>query len=216
MTIRTFDLNIERVLEHWTVVHALREVIANALDEAALTRTSEPSITVDQTGAWHIRDWGRGLRYAHLTQNENREKLAHPESVVGKFGVGLKDAVATFDRHHITVLIRSQHSDIRIGKEHKHGFNDLSTLHAIIDEPSDPLLIGTDFVITGVSQTDIDLAKKLLLHYSADEQMESTSVGAVLRRRGNMAAIYVSGLKVAEEPNFLFSYNITAPTKILR
>jgi hypothetical protein len=32
---REFDLNIERVLENWTVVHALREVIANALDEQA-------------------------------------------------------------------------------------------------------------------------------------------------------------------------------------
>lgn len=35
--VRQFDLNIERVLEHWTVAHALREVIANALDEQALT-----------------------------------------------------------------------------------------------------------------------------------------------------------------------------------
>jgi hypothetical protein len=32
---REFDLNIERVLENWTVAHALREVIANALDEQA-------------------------------------------------------------------------------------------------------------------------------------------------------------------------------------
>ncbi len=36
---REFDLNIERVLENWTVAHALREVIANALDEQALTGT---------------------------------------------------------------------------------------------------------------------------------------------------------------------------------
>ena len=37
---REFDLNIERVLENWTVAHALREVIANALDEQALTNTN--------------------------------------------------------------------------------------------------------------------------------------------------------------------------------
>ena len=36
---REFDLNIERVLENWTVAHALREVIANALDEQALARS---------------------------------------------------------------------------------------------------------------------------------------------------------------------------------
>ena len=73
---REFDLNIERVLENWTVAHALREVIANALDEQALTGTAEPQIFADAEDRWHIRDWGRGLRYEHLTQNENKEKLA--------------------------------------------------------------------------------------------------------------------------------------------
>ena len=34
-----FDLNVVRVLEHWTSAHAVREVIANALDEAALSST---------------------------------------------------------------------------------------------------------------------------------------------------------------------------------
>ena len=28
-----FDLNIEKVLDHWGVEHAIREIIANALDE---------------------------------------------------------------------------------------------------------------------------------------------------------------------------------------
>jgi hypothetical protein len=32
MTTRAFDLNIEEVLENWKVEHALREIIANALD----------------------------------------------------------------------------------------------------------------------------------------------------------------------------------------
>jgi hypothetical protein len=83
---REFDLNIERVLENWTVAHALREIIANALDEHALTGSAEPTIYQDGNGAWHIRDWGRGLRYEHLTQNESKEKLAHPDQVVGKWG----------------------------------------------------------------------------------------------------------------------------------
>lgn len=55
---REFDLNIERVLENWTVAHALREVIANALDEQALTRTAEPQIFQDAEGRWHIPGLG--------------------------------------------------------------------------------------------------------------------------------------------------------------
>jgi len=30
---KKFDLNIEKVLEDWEIYHAIREVIANALDE---------------------------------------------------------------------------------------------------------------------------------------------------------------------------------------
>jgi DNA gyrase/topoisomerase IV subunit B len=102
-----FDLNVERVLEHWEPHHALREVIANALDEQSLTSTSEIEISRDAERRWHVRDFGRGLRIEHFTQNESDEKLRAPGIVIGKFGVGLKDALATFDRHGIGVEIRS-------------------------------------------------------------------------------------------------------------
>ena len=46
---QAFDLNIDKVLEHWTVPFAIRELIANALDEQALTGTAEPVICKDGT-----------------------------------------------------------------------------------------------------------------------------------------------------------------------
>jgi hypothetical protein len=215
-----FDLNIERVLENWTVAHALREVIANALDEQALTSTDEPEIFEDDGGRWHIRDWGRGLRYEHLTQNENREKLRNPDKVVGKFGVGLKDALATFDRNRITVTIRSRHGQITTGKQAKHGFADIQTLHALISEPADPSFAGTGLILHGSSlgHEQVEQAKALFLRYSQDRQVGATQYGTVLERKDTRAAarIYVNGLRVAEEDNFLFSYNITSPTKALR
>ena len=217
---REFDLNIERVLENWTVAHALREVIANALDEQALTGTAEPQIFADAENRWHIRDWGRGLRYEHLTQNENKEKLNHPDQVVGKFGVGLKDALATFDRHRISVVIRSRHGDITTGKQAKHGFDDIETLHALIADPADPGFTGTEFILSGRALTErqVEEAKGLFLRYSGDEELGVTPFGSVLRRTHNRAKarIYVNGLRVAEEDNFLFSYNITSPTAALR
>jgi hypothetical protein len=217
---REFDLNIERVLENWTVAHALREVIANALDEQALTGTREPQIFQDAEGRWHIRDWGRGLRYEHLTQNENKEKLAQPDKVVGKFGVGLKDALATFDRHRVAVLIRSPHGDITTGKQAKHGFADIKTLHALITDPADPDFTGTEYILQGktLGERQVEEAKGLFLRFSGDEEMGVTPFGTALRRTGNRtkARIYVNGLRVAEEDNFLFSYNITSPTAALR
>lgn len=214
---REFDLNIEQVLEHWTVVFALREIIANALDEHALTKTREPQIIKDDSGSWHIRDFGRGLKYEHFTQNENQEKLDNPEKVIGKFGVGLKDALATFNRHDIHVLIQSRFGDITIGKANKHGFEDISTLHALIQPPSVSDIVGSDFILQGIKDEQMAEAKDLFLKYSGDEVLETTKYGMVLKNVKNRAArIYVNGLSVAEEENFLFSYNITSTTTSLR
>src|SRR5204862_183117 len=104
----------------------------------------------DDRGRWHVRDFGRGVRYEHLTQNENDEKLANPEKVVGKFGVGLKDALATFDRRGIRVEVRSRHGVITTARQGKHGFEDLKTLHALIAPPDDLDMLGTDVVLQGV------------------------------------------------------------------
>jgi Histidine kinase-, DNA gyrase B-, and HSP90-like ATPase len=215
---REFDLNIERVLENWTVVHALREVIANALDEQALTATAEPVIERDDVGRWHIRDWGRGLAYEHLTQNENKEKLAHPDQVVGKFGVGLKDALATFERHKVKVTITSRHADMSTARHAKHGFADVQTLHAIISDPADPSQQGTDFVLDGsaVGEAQIREAKQLFLRYAGDTVLGTTALGTVLEPSGSGGRIYVNGLRVATEDNFLFSYDITSSTPALR
>lgn len=57
-----FDLNIEQVLENWSVADALREIIANAIDEQILSRSSPIEIIKEGNG-WHIRDYGRGIRH---------------------------------------------------------------------------------------------------------------------------------------------------------
>lgn len=215
---RAFDLNIERVLEHWTVVHALREIIANALDEWILTGTEEPRIFRDEEGRVHVRDFGRGLRHEHLTQNESSEKHARPDDVVGKFGVGLKDALATLDRHDVDLTIRSRHATITTGLRPKAGFPDVTTLHAIVDDPSGPELTGTELVLFGDELTDetVAEAKNLFLHYSGDEVLDVTEYGQVLEPVGGTARIYVNGLRVATEDDFLFSYNVTKTSKALR
>src|SRR3990172_4050017 len=211
---RAFDLNIEKILENWETYHAVREVIANAIDEEVLSGTKPIRIFAEDS-TWHIRDFGRGLRYEHLTQKENDEKLKDPR-VIGKFGIGLKDALATFDRRKVTVIIRSKHGDITMGKSEKHGFKDLITLHAYVDPPSDPKIVGTDVVLTGCWNTDIEKAKDLFLRFSGENVVETTKDGQVLAKRDSAARIYVNGVKVAEEENFLFSYNITSITKAIK
>ena len=186
---KKFDLNIEKMLQDWEIYHAVREIIANALDEKLLTKTKDIEIVQDKQRSWHIRDFGRGLKYEHLTQKENEDKLSHP-NLIGKFGVGLKDALATFDRRGLKLLIKSRFGDITLDKSEKHDFEDIVTLHACISAPSEPELIGTDFILHGCSTTDIDKAKALFLKFSGEKVLEKTQFGDVLegfaRRSGDI------------------------------
>ena len=205
-TVRKFDLNIEKMLEGWEVRHALRELIANALDEQALTDTADVKIEKDSKGAWHVRDYGRGLKYEHLTQNENKEKLRNASKVVGKFGVGLKDALATLHRRNVVVAIRSRHCDVTLQVASKYDFSDIITLHAVISPSADAALIGTDAVFQGISDSDIADAQKFFLKFSGETVLDSTGYGQILRRGLNgKAHIYVKGILVAEEEEFAFS-----------
>lgn len=211
-----FDLNMEDVLEAWGPSDATRELIANALDEHILSNTEEPDIFQDKQGRWHIRDHGRGLQYEHLTQAENEEKLNNPDRVIGKFGVGLKDALATLHRHGIDVTIHSSHSTFSVEEAPKHGFEEIETLHVHVDTPKKDVR-GTDIILDGITEQEIEAAKQNFIRFSDADRLESTIYGDVYRvPPGEDAAVYVTGLKVATEENFLFSYDITSTTKSIR
>ena len=180
-----------------------------------MTRTEDIEISKDSKSKWHIRDHGRGLKYEHLTQKEDPEKLRDPH-VIGKFGIGLKDAFATFDRKGVKVFVKSKYGDITLSKSKKHYFEDIMTLHACISLPSDPHFVGTEFIFDGVKDRDIEKAKDLFLRFSGEQVVETTTYGDVLQKKEKAARIYVNGVKVAEEENFLLSYNITSLTSAIR
>lgn len=204
---KLFDLNIEKVLEHWGVEHAIREIIANALDEKQLTNTKDIEINFSN-GICHIRDFGRGIQYTHFTQNENKEKL-NAQNLIGKFGVGLKDALAVFYRNQINVVINSKYSTIKLTMADKSGFN-LKTLHAIFTEPEHPEMIGTEVILTGVTKTDLQKAKDMFLIFNDNiKLLEKTEYGEVYQHLNGIPCIYANGIQIATEENFMFSYNIT-------
>lgn len=205
---KKFDLNIEKILENWDIHHAIREIIANALDEQIISNSQEIKI-FNEDNEWHIRDYGRGITYEHFTQNENKEKL-NREGVIGKFGIGLKDALATFDRKDVDVKIISKHGEFTIGKSTKEGFDEITTLHIFISPPQNTAFVGTEFVLSNINDSDIDKAKEMFLVFSHEREIEKTQYGMVLQKDSNRANIYINGVKVSTEDNFLFSYNITS------
>jgi len=215
--IRRFDLNMkEDLLEAWGPSDGVRELISNALDEQTLTETKPIEITFQDERA-QVRDFGRGLRYENFAQGEDEEKLANPDKVIGKFGVGLKDAMAVLYRHKIDVSIHSAHNTFTVEQAPKADFDDVETLHAVVHEPDHPEIEGTAVVLTGISEEDVQRAKDNFLQFSSEELIDATPFGEIYRKLDHQdATIYVTGLKVATEPGFLFSYNITNTTKNVR
>lgn len=207
----------EELLEAWDASDGIRELIANALDESALSDTGEPDIFEDDEGKWHIRDYGRGLTHQDLTQGEDEEKLNNPDKVIGKFGVGLKDALAVLYRQDVDVTIHSPYISFTVEQAAKAGFDDVETLHAVIRRTEYPDLDGTEVILDGCTKEDIEEAKQNFLTYTDADLLEETRFGEVYEPADDgIASIYVTGLKVATEKDFLFSYNITNTTKKIR
>lgn len=210
-----FDLNIEKVLDNWSNAEAIREIIANALDEKELSHTRDIVIGKDDNGAWHVTDFGRGIKSEHFTQNESSEKK-NAKNLIGKFGVGLKDALGVLFNNNVTVIIDSKYGHITLKQAKKEGF-DIETLHAAFEEPLDDKIEGTDFTFIGLKDEDVEKARQLFLAFNGESLLETTKYGQVYRRTENHPAyIYISGVKVAEEENFMFSYNITELNKKIK
>ncbi len=203
-----FDLNVQKVLDHWTVASAVRELLANALDEHLLGYCRPPQVFRGADGNWHIRDHGRGVRHEHFAQNESAEKL-RSDVVIGRFGVGLKDALAVLDGNGVPVVVHTGSADITTATHPKAGFADTVTLHAVFGPPSKPGMTGTEVVLTGIADEVMAEAKGFFLHWSAAGTLARTGDGDVLARvQGEPARIYVRGVRVADEEDFLFSYNV--------
>ena len=200
-----FDLNIEKVLEHWSPAFAVREFISNAIDEQMLTKTKDIEV-FKENNIWLIRDYGRGIQSKHFSQNENQEKL-NSKNLIGKFGVGLKDALAVLDRHDIKIQIVSKYSNVTTEMYRKGDFG-IKTLHAVFESEIDHSFVGTDIRIFDIEDEVIHEAESFFLYFNGEKPLEVTKNGEVYKPIG-IPTIYVNGLQVANEGNFLFSYNIT-------
>jgi len=213
--IKSFDLNIEEVLQDWEIEHGVREVISNALDEQLLTNSKDIEIINDLKDRWHIRDFGRGLQIEHFTLNENPEKLNSSLCLIGKFGVGLKDALATFNRRDIGVEIKSRYGTFYLIKEPKFGFENILTLHVRYDDTPNEI-DGTEFILANIKQEKIDIAKSFFLKFNDENLIDSTVFGNIYSRKEIGTRVYINSVFAAEEENFMFTYNITNLTDSIK
>ena len=136
---------------------------------------------------------------------------------IGKFGVGLKDALATLHRRGVHVVITSARGRYELREAAKHGFDVITTLHvSYTPPPPGTVVAGTDVALNGVTPDQITAAKNLFLKFANEHVVEATQHGEILARGDREPRVYISGVLAATEPNFLFSYNITSLTDAMR
>lgn len=86
------------------------------------------------------------------------------------------------DRRKVGVRLRPRFGTITPAKQHKHGFDDITTLHTVVEPADDPEMVGTEVELTDVRDPDVEEAKSLFRHYAGDEVLETTPHGLVLSR----------------------------------
>jgi len=119
------DLNIgENYLNDWDVYCAIREIIANALDE----QKDGNILIIDRSEYEHIiRDFGNGLKIEDFIMMGSNK--ATKNDVIGKFGVGLKAALGVLNNNGIEVNVRTAKYLFEFHMEEKSKITNIKTLH---------------------------------------------------------------------------------------
>lgn len=204
-----FDLNLDKVLAFWTQTDALRELVANALDEHIITKRPD-AIQIQHLGnVVTVKDLGRGIRPEHFQFKQSQEKLSgETPGVCGIHGGGLKDSLACLYQKGHAVIVKSAHCQMTFGIRPKHDFPQIMSLHGFV-LPGIPGMIGTEILINKITPEQLQETKSLFLQLVPQKVLDNNDWGEVLRKQGESANIYINGLLVSQESDYNYSYNIT-------
>lgn len=200
------DLNIgENYLNDWEVYYALREIIANALDEQ---NDGQIEVIEKSEDEYIIRDFGSGLKIENFIMMGSNK--ATKNNVIGKFGVGLKDALGVLINNDIEVEIMTAKSTFELNMKEKSQTTKIKTLHVYIYENIKNDFKGTEFSLKKCKREYIEQAKNEFLIYKGNKVkvIEETHYGDILEKENSNADIYINGMKISEDNNLVFSYNI--------
>jgi hypothetical protein len=124
---------------------------------------------------------------------------------MGRFGCGLKEAIAVLHSRGHVVTITSKFLEATVISYTKTGF-DLDTLHAKIDT-GDSNLVGTAITITGITEEHVEAAKSFFLRYvQLGDIVHSNNHGTVYSVAGRVA---INGQFVFRSSQLAYSYNVT-------
>ena len=206
---KTLDLNIgKNALNHLTISDAIKELIANALDEHELINCDKDIIVSYIDDNLYIKDFGRGITPNNFILESNVEKRNN-NNIIGMFGYGLKDALGIFASNSINVQIATKTKIFIPTYLQKDNTNVLS-LHVTINDNklyniSDEA--GTIIKIDKIKESDIEKAKNKFLYFTKPKILYN-DINCKIFKNSEQQFIYINGLEVIPTSNH-FSYNFT-------
>lgn len=208
------DLNTSNILQNWDVGKAIKELLANAIDESVETKTALPIVQFSNN-TLIISDRGRGLDTIHFTQNINNTKAGNC-NYIGKFGIGLKDCLAVLYSQEKRITIESRYLYVaKLVKRKKYGFEN-KVLHVVVEEPRDEDFIGTTITIDGITSKEHRNMKRHFPQFCfKDPPLVKTKYGCIYAKNSSKeeSIIFINGIRVNEEDNFMYHYSIKSDNK---
>lgn len=180
--------------KNWSVIDAVKELIANSLDTASSVSINE------KDGIISISDKGEGLSKKHLLFGSSTKG----EDQIGMFGEGLKMASLVLARQQRDLRVATKGFEYQATIEHDKQFNaDVLVIHLKKSKKR----IGTDITLKG-SETELTQAKSYFLQFN--KEIKSLCY-QVYSPGGN---VFVNGVFV-QNLNSLFSYNLINAKELL-
>lgn len=204
--IDSIDLNIgETYLTDWSVGMALRELIANAIDE-----TSDREINTEKLSdlKWKIENKGSEIQPENFLIKEGIK--ANEKGKIGKFGIGLKDSIAVLMSNGIIVKVITSEYVFHAIYNVKSKIVKEKSINIKVNK-SNSKFVGTQVVLENCEDIYMDEAKEYFLKYRGEySKVSETRYGDILIESNKKynGTIYFNGMKIASENTFLYSYNI--------
>lgn len=214
------DLNIgNKYLDNWEISHALRELIANALDEHTIKKIQKPIIISHNKNKCEIIDFGSGITKSSFIQQTNSTKYSN-DKCIGQFGLGLKDALGILCKEDIGVIIYTKDFKFIPSYSKRISTSDI-TLHIKFkvnneyDDDNDNEY-GTKIVLTGIDKDDIRKAREYFMDLT-EFKFEKLYSDTITKFLGKNQFIFVNKFKVCNsKSNTYFTYNIKKTKAIMK
>ncbi|MEG0296610.1 MAG: hypothetical protein RR620_07805 [Clostridium sp.] len=212
--IDSIDLNIgQAYLTDWSVGMALRELIANAIDE---TSDGEVNIKKLSDVKWKIENKVSEIQPENFLINEGVK--ANKKGKIGKFGIGLKDSISVLMSNGIKVKFITSEYIFDAVYEVKSKIVKQKSINIKVMK-SNSKFVGTQVILENCKDIYMDEAKQYFLKYRGEpSKVIKTIYGDILveNKKKYNGTIYFNGMKIASENTFLYSYNIKLEDKELK